>query len=233
MCLEKERCCRMRYRGTRKILFAFCWKTGLSIWLWFRLPILRFSSYHFRVDPTATSDDKQDTPLEIALGCHQHLEVLHILAKFMEVPDNVKHIQLAVLVNRNEAEEGENEEFHKILHSMPVDLVGFLIILIDICLIRSAPKSLNKADVEQFSKMLYKWAKQTLFDFCWNSGGIFWPIDVTFLSGSIPLLSAKKREILRWISQYLLNLRIVQIYGRFWASSQRCPSTSSCSICQH
>ena len=183
MCLERERCCRMRYRGTRKILFAFCWKTGLSIWLWFRLPILRFSSYHFRVDPTATSDDKQDTPLEIALGCHQHLEVLHILAKFVEVPNNVKHIQLAVLANRNEAEEGENEEFQKILHSMPVDLVGFLNILIDICLIRSASKSLNKADVEQFSKMRYKWAKSTLFDFCWNSGELFCQLILLFSQG--------------------------------------------------
>ena len=129
-------------------------ENGFVYLAWLKLPILRFCSDHFRVDPTATSDDKQDTPLEIALGCHQHLDVVHILAKFMEVPDNVKHIQLAVLVNGDAAEEGDNEEFHKILHSMPVELVRFLNILIDICLIRSAQKSLNKAEVEQFSKML-------------------------------------------------------------------------------
>ena len=81
----------------------------------------------FRVDPTATSDDRQETPLEIALGCSQHLEVLLILGKFMEMPDNVKHIQLAVLANSDEEEEpGTNEEFHKILNSLPVDLVGSL-----------------------------------------------------------------------------------------------------------
>ena len=68
------------------------------------------------------------TPLEIALGYSQRLEVLLILGKFMEMPDNVKHIQLAVLANRDEDEEepGSNEQFHKILNSLPVDLVGFL-----------------------------------------------------------------------------------------------------------
>ena len=45
----------------------------------------------------------------------------------MEMPDNVKHIQLAVLANSEEAEEaGSNEQFHKILNSLPVDMVGFL-----------------------------------------------------------------------------------------------------------
>jgi len=79
----------------------------------------------YGVDPTATSDDRQETPLEIALGCSQHLEVLLILGKFMEMPDNVKHIQLAVLANSDEEEEpGTNEEFHKILNSLPVDLVS-------------------------------------------------------------------------------------------------------------
>ena len=54
--------------------------------------------------------------------------MLGILSKFMEMPDNAKHVQLAVLANSDEAEEeaGTNEEFHKILNSLPLDLVGSL-----------------------------------------------------------------------------------------------------------
>jgi hypothetical protein len=54
--------------------------------------------------------------------------MLGILSKFMEMPDNAKHIQLAVLANSDEEEEeggiGSKEEFHKMLNSLPVDLVG-------------------------------------------------------------------------------------------------------------
>ena len=99
----------------------------IRVWLYqLKCQILQLSCL-FRVDPTATSDDRQETPLEIALGCSQHLEVLLILGKFMEMPNNAKHIQLAVLANRDEEEgPGTNEEFHKILNSLPVDLVGSL-----------------------------------------------------------------------------------------------------------
>jgi len=76
------------------------------------------------VDPNASSDDKQETPLEIVLGSPQHLELLHLLSKFMEMPDKVKHVQLALLANSDEAEEGSTQEFHKILNSLPVDLVS-------------------------------------------------------------------------------------------------------------
>ena len=91
-----------------------------------KCPIFQLSCL-FRVDPTATSDDRQETPCEIALGGSHRLEVLLILGKFMEMPDDVKHVQLAVLLNRDEDEEcGSNEEFYKILNSLPVNLVGFL-----------------------------------------------------------------------------------------------------------
>ena len=97
---RKELFCRMLCTGERKILFAFCYNTGLSFW---NLVKILTNSYHFRVDPTAASGDKQETPLEIALGSPQHLELLHVLSKFMEMPDNVKHIQLAVLANSDVA----------------------------------------------------------------------------------------------------------------------------------
>merc|ERR1719234_2289054 len=76
----------------------------------------------YGVDPTAISDVKQATPLDIALEL-EDLEVLHILSKFMEMPDYVKLIQLALLVNSDKADES-NEEFHRILHSLPVDMVS-------------------------------------------------------------------------------------------------------------
>ena len=44
----------------------------------------------------------------------------------MEMPENVKHVQLALLANSDEAKEGSTQEFHKILNSLPLDLVGFL-----------------------------------------------------------------------------------------------------------
>ena len=109
----------MPFTGTSRTLFAFCLNTGLSI-----LHCLNYHFYHFRVDPTATSDVNQKTPLEIALECHQHLEVLHVLAKFMEMPINVKHTQLALLANNDKADDGSNEEFHKILNSLPLEMVG-------------------------------------------------------------------------------------------------------------
>ena len=51
------------------------------------------------------------------------MERLHILAEFMEMPDHVKLIQLALLVNSDKAEES-NEEIHRILTSLPVEMVG-------------------------------------------------------------------------------------------------------------
>ena len=93
-----------------------------------------FVGIHFylsRVDPTANSEVQPRTPLEIALECHLHQSdntgaVLHVLANFMEMPEHVKHIQLALLVNSDEADdddEGSNEEFCKIMKSLPLELV--------------------------------------------------------------------------------------------------------------
>ena len=108
-----------------------------------------------------------------APGSYQHLEVLHILAKFMEMPTYVKHIQLALLANSKEADGGSNEQFCKIMKSMPLKLVGtFTKHPLSFCLIRSAPQGHFKADVEQFYKMLWKWANWNLFENCWNSGEI-------------------------------------------------------------
>ena len=42
----------------------------------------------------------------------------------MEMPINVKHTQLALLANNDKADEGSNEEFHKILSSLPLEMVG-------------------------------------------------------------------------------------------------------------
>ena len=92
----------------------------------------------------------------------------------MEMPDNVKHIQLALLANSDDSNEASREEFHKILTSLPLEMVGNVVIEIsfDFCLIRSAPKGRSKADVEQFCKMLYKTASYTSFQICCHSGDI-------------------------------------------------------------
>ena len=79
--------------------------------------------YHCRVDPTAVSGIKPETPLEIILESYECWEVLPILAEFMEMPDHVKLIQLALLINSDEAEQS-NEEIHRILTSLPVEMVG-------------------------------------------------------------------------------------------------------------
>ena len=43
----------------------------------------------------------------------------------MEMPANVKHTQLALLANSTKADEEEaSEEFHKILNSLPLQMVG-------------------------------------------------------------------------------------------------------------
>ena len=128
--------------------------------------------YNFRVDPTAISDDKQISPLDIALEL-EDLEVLLILAKFMEMPDYVKLIQLALLVNSDKPNKS-NEEFHRILNSLPVDMVGNITqIFCDFHPIRSAPQGLDNVDVEQFFKMVYKMENLTLFEICWNLGDTF------------------------------------------------------------
>ena len=92
----------------------------------------------------------------------------------MEMPDNVKHIQLALLANSDDSNEASSVEFHKILISLPLEMVGKVIIEIsfEFCLFRSAPKGHSKADVEQFFKMLYKTANYTSFQICCHSGEI-------------------------------------------------------------
>ena len=84
--------------------------------------------FQSRVDPTANSEVQPRTPLEITLECHFHQSdntgaVLHILAEFMEMPDHVKHIQLALFINSDDDDERSNEEFCKIMKSLPLELV--------------------------------------------------------------------------------------------------------------
>ena len=67
--------------------------------------LARIHFHRLRVDPTAVSEVEPRTPLEIALELDQHLEMLHTLAKFMEMPVNMKHTQLALLANSTEADE--------------------------------------------------------------------------------------------------------------------------------
>ena len=92
----------------------------------------------------------------------------------MEMPDNVKHIQLALLANSDDSNEASSVEFHKILISLPLEMVGNVIVEITFgfCLIRSAPRGRSKVDVEQFCKMLYKTANYTSFQICCHSGEI-------------------------------------------------------------
>ena len=56
----------------------------------------------------------------------------------MEMPVNVKHTQLAMLANSTEAddEQGASEEFHKILNSLPLEMVGNSVKQISFLLVR-------------------------------------------------------------------------------------------------
>ena len=45
----------------------------------------------------------------------------------MQMPDNVKHIQLALLANSDDSNGSSSEEFHKILNSLPLEMVGNII----------------------------------------------------------------------------------------------------------
>ena len=94
------------------------------------MAFLKISFFLSRVNPTVNSEVQPRTPLEIALECQFHQldntgAVLHILAEFMEMPDYVKHIQLALFANSNDEvdEERSNIEFCKILKSLPLELV--------------------------------------------------------------------------------------------------------------
>ena len=50
-------------------------------------------------------------------------EVLKILAEFTEITDNVKLIQMSVLMNTYKVPKRSKEEFQRILKTVPVDMV--------------------------------------------------------------------------------------------------------------
>ena len=50
-------------------------------------------------------------------------EVLKILGEFTEITDNVKLIQMSVLINTYKVPKRSKEEFQRILKTVPVDMV--------------------------------------------------------------------------------------------------------------
>ena len=78
-----------------------------------------------RVDAKAATDEKEDTPIEIALE-RDHTEMLVLLCEATgeEVPDKVKLEQLSKAMYKEDKEEAKNE-FSKILASLSPDVVSF------------------------------------------------------------------------------------------------------------
>ena len=78
-----------------------------------------------RIDAKATTDEKEDTPIEIALE-RDHTEIAVLLSEATgeEVPDKVKLEQLSKAMYKEDKEEAKNE-FSKILASLSPDVVSF------------------------------------------------------------------------------------------------------------
>ena len=76
--------------------------------------------FTFRVDPTAVSDVKEETPVKIAVSRHC-TEVLNILSEYTDVSDT---LNLDLLAKLMDADSDSVEEFKKTLCSLPLDLVG-------------------------------------------------------------------------------------------------------------
>ena len=95
--------------------------------------------YSFRVDPTAALEENQwdRSPMEIAVAFRWNQpELLKLLAEFKEIPDNVKILQLSMLIReglgggeRENNVEKLKEEFQKILCSLPLETVKHLFLL--------------------------------------------------------------------------------------------------------
>ena len=86
-----------------------------------------------RVDPTAELDNEIHTPMEMAVLYHwDEPELLKILAEFKDIPDDVKILQLWMLIRKGSGGDGDvkkmtggdddfenlKEQFQKILHSV-------------------------------------------------------------------------------------------------------------------
>ena len=77
----------------------------------------------FRVNPTATLDEKRETPVEIALS-RNSTQVLDILSEYTDISVTVKLVQLSKLMYSSDNVEKSKEEFQSLLHSLPLDLVS-------------------------------------------------------------------------------------------------------------
>ena len=77
----------------------------------------------FRVNPTATLDEKQETPVEIALS-RNSTQVLDILSEYTDISVTVKLVQLSQLMYSSDNVEKSKEEFQSLLPSLPLDLVS-------------------------------------------------------------------------------------------------------------
>ena len=81
--------------------------------------------FSVRVDPTAKLDNELDTPMEMAV-LRDKEEILKILTEHKEIPDDVKLIQLSMLMAEartaaacEEPIEHFKNAFQEILHSLP------------------------------------------------------------------------------------------------------------------
>ena len=72
-----------------------------------------------RVDPTATTNNRS-TPIELAVSGNDN-EVLKILLEYTEMPNELKLVHLAKLMNADDEE--AKAMFKKMLSTMPLDLV--------------------------------------------------------------------------------------------------------------
>ena len=86
-----------------------------------------------RVDPSAELENEIHTPMEMAVLYHwDEPELLKILAEFKEIPDDVKILQLWMLIRKGSGGDGDvkkmtggddnfenlKEQFQKILHTV-------------------------------------------------------------------------------------------------------------------
>ena len=78
-----------------------------------------------RIDPKLATDEKEKTPLKIALE-RDNAEIVFLLSEAIgaEVPDNVKLQQLSKAMYKEDKEEAK-KEFSKILASLSPDVVSF------------------------------------------------------------------------------------------------------------
>ena len=78
-----------------------------------------------RVDAKSATDEKEDTPMKIALE-RDHTEIVALLSEAIgeEIPDKVKLELLSKAMYKEDIEEAK-KEFSKILATLSVDMVSY------------------------------------------------------------------------------------------------------------